>query len=270
MVGIASFSARFTDQAGLRVTFTYSPNPKFRELESNVRNQVTFFFAALAISALAGAPPKEQYVGPDLKDGKVLVRSVTILPINTMVKLWGTGLQGELEPGEAKQLKASLSDYAIKILTVKGCHVPEDPFTAVALDNAPAIASALTIVQAQYKSLESQLFHKPKLVREGRYGMGEIVAKLNPGHTTDTFLFMDAFGALTTGSEKAQRVVKGPANTAKEALYLNLTLVDASTGSVLYFAKTTTGGNFIKDPGHVEHSLEDSLRDFTCASHTTE
>jgi hypothetical protein len=75
---------------------------------------------------------------------------------------------------------------------------------------------------------------------------------------------------LATNSEKVKRILGGPGNASHDAVDIQMSIVDARTGAVLYFGKRITSGNFITDPQHVEHGLEAALEDFSCGPHPTQ
>ena len=224
---------------------------------------------ALVLLTLGGALSADQFVHPDLKDGKVLVHSVLILPPGAFVKRFGNVLGGEVMPDETKQLQDSLRPSAGKVLVGKGCQSLEDPFTQEALDKSPDAKSALSEVEVRYQSVEPQMWKRPKDVRLGRFTLGDGVSKLNPRHTIDAFVFMGAFGSLATKSEKVRRKLLGPGNASQDAVDIQLSVVDARTGAVLYFGKKITSGNFLTDPQLVERGLEAVLEDFSCGPHPT-
>jgi hypothetical protein len=185
------------------------------------------------LTALVGAFAADQFVHPDLKDGKVLVHSVLILPPGAFVKRFGNVLGGEVMPDEGKQLQVSLRENAGKVLVGKGCQSLDDPYTQEALDKDPSAKSALTEVKARYQSLEPLIWKKPKDVRQGRFTLGDGVSKLNPGHSIDAFIFIGAFGSLATNREKMKRIFEGPGNASHDAVDIQLSVVEARTGAVL-------------------------------------
>jgi len=222
---------------------------------------------AFALLTAGGAPTADQFVHPDLKDGKVVVHAVLVLPPAAFVKKFGNVLGGEVMPNEGQQLQASLRPTAGTVLVGKGCQFLDDPYTKEALDKDPAAKSALDDVQTRYSSVEAQIWKKPKDVRQGRFTLGDGVSKLNPGHSIDAFVFIGAFGSLTTNGEKVRRMMAGPTYAARELVDIQVSVADASTGAVLYFGKKTTGGNFLTDPELVKHGLEAALEDFYCGPH---
>jgi hypothetical protein len=232
-----------------------------------IRTQQICLAITLALSPLAGAFATVQYAHPDLSNGKVIVHSVLILETGAMVKRFGNVFGGEVLPDEGKQLEASLRETAEKVLQTKGCQFVADPYTPDALEKDPAAKSALAEVEASYRSLQVQIWKKPKDVQQARFTLGDGVAKLNPGHLTDAFEFIGAFGSLTTNGEKVKRVITGPGNTAREDLDIQTSLVDANTGAVLYYGKKITGGNFTTDPQLVQRGLEAVLENFNCRPH---
>jgi len=75
--------------------------------------------------------------------------------------------------------------------------------------------------------VEAQIWKKPKDVRQGRFTLGDGVSKLNPGHSIDAFVFIGAFGSLTTNGEKVRRMMAGPTYAARELVDIQVSVADA-------------------------------------------
>jgi hypothetical protein len=220
----------------------------------------------LAISMPAAAPASERFESAALKDDKVLVRSVTILPINSPVELFEAKTGNGIQPDESKQLADSMRESAAKLFASKGCKLPDDRSTPAALDKDPATKGTVDKIQSEYNAVQQKMFKKPKAVRDGAYTLGGDIASLNPAHDADAFVFLSGLGILSLSDVKAKGVFFGPPYSTKNTLLLQLSVVDANTGVILYFARNDSEGNFLRDPAQVQRTIEESLQDFNCAA----
>jgi hypothetical protein len=89
--------------------------------------------------------------------------------------------------------------------------------------------------------------------------MGDEVAKFGAG--ADAILFVRAHGQLSTGGKKAfALLIGGPG--LYDMYTVDTVMVDARTGNVLYYARTFSTGNFVKEPDRMSKPIEKSHKDF--------
>ncbi len=77
----------------------------------------------------------------------------------------------------------------------------------------------------------------------------------------EAILFVRAHGQLSTGGKKAfALLVGGPG--AVDIYTVHTVMVDARTGNVLYYARTFSTGNFVKEPDKMSKPIEGSHKNF--------
>ncbi len=216
-----------------------------------------FPIAGILFLSLLPGTLAAQYQSPDLKSGKKSIKNVLILPPETtLVK---SGMKGS-EPlvAESQAWGSGLSSVVAHKLSAKGFHVLEDPFTTAALDQNPDLKYALADLQARYDKLQVLLQKKPKDVRKGRFTLGDEVANFSPGAAADVLVFARAKGVLPTTGLKTFVVLTGMGITYSHAS-VDISIVDAQTGTVLYFAKPGINGNFVGNPETMGPAIEHSF-----------
>ena len=200
-----------------------------------------------------------QYQQPDLKSGKKLVKNILILPPEA--NLMKSGMKGS-EPlvAESQALETGLSSIVRQTLSDKGCNMLPDAFSPDALNQDPDLKYALSDLQTRYDKLQVLLKKKPKDVRTGRFSLGDEVANFSPGAAADGLVFVRAKGVVPTTGLKTFVVFTGMGVTYSH-LSLDISVVDAQTGAILYFAKPGFSGNFIGNPDSMKETINRSFSD---------
>ncbi len=218
----------------------------------------------LATLSLSWAVAAGQFEHPDLKSGKAAVRTVLVLPPKVTVAKSGVKGQESLIE-EAQKVEAALPAIVTKVLQGKGCKVLQNPFEPQALEKDSDLKYALADLQGRFDVLSEQLNRKPKDVRNGRFTLGDEVTKFNPGASADALVFVRGEGVITTGGKKAfATVFGGLAGAAASAnhIFVNVAVVDARTGAILYYSKAFVTGDFVKEPEHMTNPIEKSFKNF--------
>jgi hypothetical protein len=201
-----------------------------------------------------------QYVHQDLKSGKKQVKNVLILPPEA--NLVKSGMKGA-EPlvDESRSMERGVYTVVAKSLTEKGYNVLANAFSVDALDQNSDLKYALTDLQTRYDKLLLLMKKKPKGVRTGRFVLGDEVANLSQGGDADALVFVRANGYLPTAGLKTFVIVTGMGVTRNHAQVAS-SVVDAQTGTVLYFGECRVYGNFVGDPDSMKVKIYNSLSDF--------
>jgi len=217
----------------------------------------------LATLALSLAARAAQFEHPDLKSGKLVIHSVLILP--PQVRVTKAGVKGqERLIEESQQLETTLPGLVTKALEEKGCKVLENPFAPGALEKDPDLKYALADIQGRFDALREQLNRKSKDVRKGRFTLGDEVSKFNPGAAADALVFVRGEGVVSTGGKVFFAALAGMRAPFKIAL--NIAVVDAHTGAILYYGDPTVQGtfmkNFLKNPEQMGRPIKKSFKNF--------
>ena len=213
------------------------------------------FFLSLFPTNLAA-----QFEHPDLKSGKKVIKTVMILP--PAASLVKSGMKGN-EPlvAESQALESGLSSIVREALSNKGYNIVQNDLGPTALDQNPDLKYALSDLQTRYDKLQVLLNKKPKDVRTGRYSLGDEVANFSPAANADALVFVRARGIVRTTGQKAFVVLTGMGYVSNHVA-LDISIVDAQSGAILYFAKPGSNGNFVGNPESMKKAINKSLSSF--------
>jgi hypothetical protein len=233
--------------------------PKYAPIGGEpMKREAIFPMACLIlVLSLLPSPLKAQYEFSEVKTGKKRLGNVLILPSEaSLVKV---GMKGA-EPmvAESHVLESGLSSVVRETLAARGCTILQDAFGQSALDQNPDLKYALADLQSRYDKLQVLLKKKPKDVRKGRFTMGDEVANFNPGAAADALVFVRASGVLETNGRKTFVLLTGMGVLYNHVM-LDISIVDAQTGTVLYFAKPGAGGDFVGNPDSMKQSIVNSF-----------
>jgi len=207
---------------------------------------------------LFGLPARAQFEHPDLKSGKIKPAKLLIMPPQvSVVRIGMKSNEGLIE--ESQQVEQALPDIVNRVFTDRGFALVASPYTKEALSQNEEVKYALADVQKQFDVIFPQIARKPKDIRKGRFTMGDEVAKFGAG--AEAILFVRAHGQLSTGGKKAfALLIGGPG--ARDIYTVDTVMVDARTGNVLYYARTFSTGNFVKEPDKMSKPIEGSHKNF--------
>ena len=223
----------------------------------------------ILILVLSVAPTaRAQFANPDLKSGKIALHKVLILP--PQAKVLKSGMKGgDSLVEESRAIETALPAIVAKALQDKGCTVLENAFDPGGLDKDQDLKYAVADIQSRFDSLREHMDKKPKDVRKGRYTMGDEVSKFNAGSAADALIFVRAEGVLFTGGKKAFATILGGLSGAAattNTIIVNIAVVDAQSGAVLYYGRSATEGNFVKEPDRMSKPIEKSFKEFGTTS----
>jgi hypothetical protein len=227
-----------------------------------VKREAIFRMAGILLLFVMPNTLAAQYEHPDLKSGKKVILNVVILPPEaSLVK---SGMKGA-EPlvAEAQALESGLSSVVGESLSGKGCNIVQEAFSPTALDQNADLKYALSDLQTRYDKLQVLLNKKPKDVREARFSLGDDVANFSPSAAADALVFVRAKGVVPTTGLKTFVIITGMGVTYSHVA-LDISLVDAQTGAILFFAKPGSNGNFVGKPDSMKKAIDKSLSNFEC------
>jgi hypothetical protein len=224
-----------------------------------IKLAAVFFLFLLPSTAAA------QYENQDLKSGKKTITKIVIMP--PAASLVKSGMKGQ-EPlvEEAKLFEGGLSVELAEILSGKGFTVTQGAAAFISHEEDSNLKYALSNLQTRYDQVEVQLKKKPKDVRKGRFTLGDEVTNFAPGASADALVLVRANGVVPTAGMKTFVVLSGIGYTRNYAR-LGISVVDAQTGTILYFANPSITGNFVGKPESMKNSIENSLKEFPVPLH---
>jgi len=211
-------------------------------------------------ASLAAVPSvRAQLEGPDLASGKKAVHTVLIIP--AQVNIVKSGMKGnETLVAESRSIEQALSPLVGSVLAQIGCQVLPDMFNEEALEKNPDVKYALADLQSRFDKMGEQMSRKLKDVSKGRFTMGDDVANFSPGATADALVFIRGQGVISTGGKKAFGLVTGVGGYS--GVGIDIALVDAQSGALLYYALSGTGGDFVNQPDRMKKPIENSFKKF--------
>ncbi len=203
--------------------------------------------SALVFTATAAA----QYESPEMKAGQLHMQSALIVPPEVVLEKSGFK-SSDLMLDASRNIEGELSADVAQVLKEQGYNVVPNPFTTDALDADSDLKYALSDLQKQFDSLNILMQEKPKDVRKDRFTMGDAVNKISSGGAADVLVFTRGNGRQITGGLMAAEIIAGFGPSPY--FHLQIAVVDAHTGSVLYYGKNNVGNNF---PGAVRWIFKD-------------
>jgi hypothetical protein len=214
--------------------------------------------ALLLSFAVFCLPAQAQFEHPDLKAGKLKPMKLLALPPQVeVIRLGVKSTEGLIE--ESQKVEQALPGIISNVFTARGFTLVPSPYSKEALSQNEELKYALADVQKQFDAIFPQIARKPKDIRKGRFTMGDEVSKFAAG--SDAILFVRVHGQLSTGGKKAFAIlIGGPGAT--DLYTVDTVMVDANTGNVLYYARTFSTGNFVKEPDRMAKPIEGSHKNF--------
>ena len=205
--------------------------------------------------ALAAVMPA-QVVHHDLNSGKKQIRSIVLMPpVVNLVRISMKGAEAMNEESRNHELPLALEVETA--LQERGYPLDRGALSREALAKNPEERYAVDDLQKRFDGQLDLIRHKSKDVRKGRFGLGDDVARLSLKDDVDALLFVRARGQVLTGNKKAFRSVVAGVNG--DAVVLNLGIVDARTGEMLYFCKSTLRTSMADQPDEIASGIAKAL-----------
>lgn len=214
---------------------------------------------AVLVVLLASAVAHAQFEHPDLKSGKKQIRSLAILPVHAEITKVGMK-GGEPMMEESRDVEKRLAPVVAAVLEKTGCVVLAGAFAPEAFEKNPDLRYAVDDAQKQFDDVMKLLVRKSKDVRKARFALGDSIGKLNVTGDPDALVFVRASGEVLTGGKKAFGWVVG--GQKFDMAQVQIGVVDARTGDVLYFAKPLMLKNLAKDTEEARSGIEKSFKNF--------
>lgn len=215
--------------------------------------------AVLILAVLLSTTAWAQFEHPDLKSGKIVVKSAIILPPNVRIVKSGVKSTDELLD-DSHLIENALPPLIGSVLQERKCAVNDKALAADVVEKDNDLKYAVADLQKQFDELFPKLQRKPKDIRKGRFTLGDEVAKLNPGGAVDALVFVRGFGQVNTGGKVFLSAIAGYG--AYSGTIYHVVVVDARNGTVLYYGVALQGGNPATHPDGSRKSIERSFKNF--------
>jgi TonB family protein len=212
---------------------------------------------------LACAAAFASQVERDLKSGKKQLHLTVLAPIR--IELTSVSMKGgepmievarEMELPLTLEIEAALRDL--------GYPLDVESWSKEALAKDADGRYAVDDLQKKFDAVFELMHRKSKGVRNGRFSLGDEVAKLPLSENVDGLLFVRVRGQVLTESRKTfGTFIAGPRS---DFVVMDFGLVDARTGDVLYFAKSTVTGSLVTDSDEVAGGIAKAFANLPKAS----
>ena len=179
-----------------------------------------------------------------------MIRNVVILPAK--VEIVRTGLKGpEGMAAESEELSIRVEKTISEVLAnQKKIMTLSAPATSSGGGGQAKYATA--DIQAKFDDLLPKVMKKRGDVNQGRFTIGDEVLNLNLDKTADAIVFIRGQGQKITSGKAAFNMMVGG---VPAYLRLQIAIVDAHSGEVLFYADPVLGG----DPTAANNNLRKSL-----------
>lgn len=223
-------------------------------------------FAAVAATLLLScAPLMAQFVHQEVKSGKRHVQTIAIMPLE--VQIIKVGMKGgEPMMEDSLETQKALTPIFANVLEKQGYSVDQQTLSPVAMGKDTALQYSVDDLQKKFDDILKHMKRKPQDVHKGRYTLADDVTKLPTAENTDALLFVRATGrALTSGRRLFSLAIGAPGGLIN-TFDMDIALVDARSGDVLYFVEPELLRNVSVDPGKADGGIRKAFKSFVKAS----
>ncbi|MGA9529856.1 MAG: hypothetical protein WBS24_17215 [Terriglobales bacterium] len=226
-----------------------------------MKRAVAILAALLLLSPIAAVA---QFEHPDIKSGKKHVHSLLCMPVQ--VELTRVGMKGsESMLQESLETEQALTPVIANVFQQLGFLVDLNALAQPVLEKDADLRYAVDTLQKRFDSELKRMNQKAKDVRKGRYSLGDEVANLPAGDGVDALLFVRVRGRVLTGNKKAFSFLV-PGGGVFDMTFMQLGIVDAKTGEVLYFARPVVLKNISDDAEKASRAIRKSLKNIDKAN----
>ena len=226
-------------------------------------------FIAFMVLLISSTRVWAQFEHPDLKKGKLAIKSIALLPAN--VTILKSGVKANEEVLDiSRKLEIIVPPVIAGVLRQHGCTVDDTAFSTDLLGKNPDLKYGVADIQKRFADLYPKLQKHPKDVLKGRFTIGDEVARLNPSGATDALIFVRGTGHVTTGGKRWLGGTGSLIDT--DSARYDIAVVDARTGVVLYYVRAKVNYSPIAQAGAnssaanaaeaMQTSIETAFKDF--------
>ena len=192
----------------------------------------------------------------DPKSSKKPIRSVVLMPLR--INLTRMSMKGaESMMDEARDTELPLALEVEAALGDLGYRLDKRSLSTETLAKDADERYAVDDLQKKFDSELQLMRKKSKDVRKGRFTLGDEVAKLPLSDTVDALLFVRARAQLLTENKKAfGTFVAGARN---DSTVMDFGLVDAKSGDVVYFGKSSVAADLTQDSEEIASGITKAL-----------
>jgi hypothetical protein len=227
---------------------------------------------AVALMILGSVSPAAaqlglQYESPDLKNGKVHVSRVVLTPVTAVVSQlnWKSDLYDPGKPMEAEsqQLQKDLLPVVAAALKNLGFTVDEAFLSPESIAGNKDLGDEVKSVQTNFDMQKIEIESHKKRYATEPVSLGDIVPALHVPADSDAIVLIEARDFIETKGKKFMNAAPGYGMHSTGGWYLDIGVVDAKTGAILYIGRAI-GGNadILKEPEKAGPKIGKAFKDF--------
>ena len=209
-----------------------------------------------------------QFEPPDLKSGKVHVSRIVLTPVTAFVSQLEWKNQ-PFEPGkpmeaESRQLEKDLLPVVATTLKSLGFIVNDASLSPESIAASKDLGDKVKFVQTMFdmKNRETEAHRKRDAIEP--VSLGEAVPALHVPDDSDAVVVIQVRDFIETKGKKFMNAVPGtvPRLQSTGGWDLEIGIVDAKTGAILYIARSSGSNDIAKEPEKAASKIEKSFKDF--------
>jgi len=209
-----------------------------------------------------------QFESPDLKSGKVRVSRIVLTPVTGFVSQLDWKNQ-PFEPGkpmeaESRQLEKDLLPVVATTLKSLGFNVNDASLSPESIAASKDLGDKVKFVQTMFdmKNSETEAHRKRDAIEP--VSLGEAVSALHLPDDSDAIVVIQVHDFIETKGKKFMNAAPSTGFRLQSTGGWNMQIgiVDAKTGAILYIARSSGSNDIAKEPEKAGPKIEKSFKDF--------
>jgi hypothetical protein len=204
------------------------------------------------------------FESPELKSGKVHVSRVALTPVRALVSQldWKSGPYdlGKPMEAESRQLEKDLRPVVGSTLKGLGFVVDDKSLSPEILAGNKDLDDKVNAVQAMFDMQYSEIASNRKRYENEAASLGEHVPALHVPEDCDAIVIIQAHDYLETGGKKFMN--GSPGLHSVGGWDVEVGIVDAKTGAILFIARSDGSNNLVKEPEKAGPKIEKSFKSY--------
>jgi hypothetical protein len=208
-----------------------------------------------------------QFESTDLKNGKVHVSRIVLTPVTALVAQLDWKSQpfdrGKPMQAESRELEKDLFPIVEAKLKSMGFIVNDAALSPESIAASKDLGAKVKLVQTMFDMENIEIEEHRKQYAIESVSLGEAVPALHVPDDSDAIAIIQVRDYIETKGKKFMNAAPGPARLESTGGWsLEIGIVDAKTGAILYIARSDGSNNIAKEPVKAGSKIEKSFRDF--------
>jgi hypothetical protein len=225
-----------------------------------------FFAITLMVFGFV-SPASSQFESPDLKSGKVHVSRIVLSPVTAFVSQLDWKNQ-PFEPGkpmeaESRQLEKDLFPVVATTLKSLGFVVNDASLSPESIAASKDLGDKVKLVQTMFDTENSEIETHRKRYAIEPVSLGDAVPALHAPDDSDAIAIIQVRDFIETKGKKFMNAAPGPLRLQSTGGWdLEIGIVDAKTGAILYIARSDGSNNIAKEPEKAGPKIAKSFKEY--------